>query len=304
MPIEKNTLQGKVCLVTGATAGIGLETARVLAQRDATLIVVGRNRARGAEVVEALQRETGNTSVEFMAADLSSQAEVRRLAADFLARHSRLDVLVNNAGALFAVRRESADGIEMTLAVNHLGPFLLTHLLLDALKAASPSRIVNVASEAHEDVDGFDFADPQARKVYPRSEAASLFYSLVMPWAHPAFMQYARSKLANLLFTTELSRRLADSGVTANALHPGLVASHFSEGNGSYGWFMRRYMSVRGISAEAGARTSIHLACSPEVAGISGQYFIDGKPAAASAAAQDLAAAEKLWRLSEQMTQA
>lgn len=301
-------MDGKICLVTGATAGIGLVTARELARRGATVVLVGRNAERGAQVAQAIIQETGNPSVEFLAADLSSQAQVRDLARRFLARHSRLHVLVNNAGALYAVRQESVDGIEMTLALNHLGPFLLTSLLLDALKAGAPARIVNVASVAHEDVDAFDFDDPQATRTrgvgsYPRSELGNVLYSLLLPMAHPGLRQYARSKLANLLFTRELSRRLAGTGVTVNALHPGVIASDFGAGNGLYGWFMRRFFRLRGISVEAGAMTSLHLATAPELDGVSGGYFVLRRPAPCSAAANDADAAARLWTLSETLTQ-
>jgi NAD(P)-dependent dehydrogenase (short-subunit alcohol dehydrogenase family) len=301
-----HAMNGKICLVTGATAGIGLVTARELARRGATVVLVGRNAERGRQATETIQRETGNAAVEFLSADLSSQAEVRNLARQFLARYPRLHVLVNNAGAMYALRQESVDGIEMTLALNHLAPFLLTNLLLDALKAAAPARIVNLASAAHEDVDGFDFTDPEAARTgglgsYPRSELASLFYSLALPWAHPGFQQYARTKLANVLFTVELAQRLAGTGVTANALHPGLVASDFAAGNGVYGWFMRRYVGLRGIDVEQGAATSIVLATSPELEQVSGRYFADRRLARCSAAASDREAAAKLWQLSEEL---
>lgn len=308
MPNSAHTMTGKICMVTGATAGIGLITARELARLGATVIVVGRNRDRCRLATGAIQRETENPSVDFLCADLSSQAEVRSLAQAFLARHHRLHVLVNNAGALFALRRESVDGIEMTLALNHLGPFLLTTLLLDALKAAAPARIVNVASMVHEDVQQFNFDDPQAvsqrrwRSRYPQSERANVFFSLTMPWAHPALVQYARTKFANLLFTTELTRRLAGTGVTANALHPGLVASNFSAGNGAYGWFMRRFMRLRAISVEAGAATSIYLATSTDVATVSGRYFVNKQTTPCATAARDPVAAARLWQLSEQLT--
>lgn len=306
MADDAGSMKGRVCLVTGGTAGIGRVTARELARLGASVVISGRDTDRGRLCVETIIAETGNPAVEFIAADLSSFASVRRLAQSFLARHRHLHVLVNNAGALYALRRESVDGIEMTLALNHLGPFLLTNLLLNALTASAPARIVNVASEAHEDVTGFDFDDPQATKrsglgAYPRSEAASLFYSLAMPWAHPAFHQYARTKLANILFTTELARRMAGTGVTVNCLHPGMVASSFTDGNGAYGWFMRRYMNLRGITVEAGAATTIHLATSPEVSAISGQYFIERQIAPASTAAMDAAAAARLWQLSESL---
>jgi NAD(P)-dependent dehydrogenase (short-subunit alcohol dehydrogenase family) len=299
-------LAGQVCLVTGGTGGIGRVTARELARRGAHVAIVGRDAARGAAVAAQLRREAGHDGVEFLAADLSSLAQVRALAGAFLARHARLDMLVNNAGALFAVRRESADGHEQTLALNHLGPFLLTRLLLDALRAAPAGRIVNLSSEAHRDVPAFDFADPQARRRgfggYPRSEAASVFYSLALPMAHPGFLQYARCKLATVLFTRELARRLHGGTVTANAVNPGLVASEFSAGNGLYGWFMRRYAARGGIPVEDGAATSIHVASAPEVAGVSGAYFTRCEPVECAPAGRDDEAAGRLWELSEGLT--
>jgi NAD(P)-dependent dehydrogenase (short-subunit alcohol dehydrogenase family) len=298
------SMAGKVCMVTGATAGIGEVTARELARRGATVVVVGRNMERCQRTVAAIQRDTGNPAVEFLCADLSSKAQIRRLAQQFLERHKRLDVLVNNVGAMFTQRQESVDGIEMTLALNYVGVFLLTQLLLDALKAAAPARIINVASEAHEDVSHFDFTDPQfARRgfgAYPRSEFGNALYAFAMPWAHPAFQQYSRTKLALLLFTNELARRLAGTGVTVNALHPGLVATEFSNGNGVYGWLMRRFMTLRGIGVDEGSQTSIYLATAPEVEQVSGEYFVKRQVAAASAATRDEAAAARLWQLSEE----
>ena len=297
------SMTAKVCMVTGATAGIGAVTARELARLGATVIVVGRNAEGCRRTVAQIQRDTGSSTVEFACADLSSQAQIRHLAEMFLARHKTLDVLVNNAGALFALRQSSVDGIEMTLALNHLGAFLLTNLLLDALKAAAPSRIVNVASEAYQDVPHFNFADPQSARrgfgAYPRSELGSLLYSVAMPWAHPGFRQYATTKLATVLFTIELSRRLAGTGVTANALHPGLVASQFSDGNGVYGWFMRRFMSLRGIGVDEGAETSIFLATAPQLELVSGEYFVKRQAVPYSTAALDALASARLWQLSE-----
>src|SRR5262245_60182898 len=303
------SMADKTCLVTGGTAGIGAMTARELARLGAAVVVIGRNPQRGAATVESIRRTTGNQSVEFLQADLSSQADVRRAAHGFLQRHRRLDVLVNNAGAMFALRRESVDGIEMTLALNHLAYFLLTNLLLDTLKASAPARIINVSSDSHEMVSGFDFEDPQAcgrarggRRRYGQSEFASLMFALVAPRAHPGLVQYAQSKLANLLFTYELARRLVGTGVTVNALHPGFVASKFTAGNGTYGWFMRRFASVLAISAEEGARTPVHLATSPDVQSVSGQYFVKQFATRSSGASLDEAAARRLWKLSEDLT--
>jgi NAD(P)-dependent dehydrogenase (short-subunit alcohol dehydrogenase family) len=302
-----SSMSGKVCLVTGATAGIGEVTARELARRGASVVVVGRSHERCEAVTEAIRHQTDNPAVEFLVADLSSQAEIRRVAHEFLDRHSRLHVLVNNAGAMFAQRRESVDGIEMTLALNHLGYFLLTKLLLDTLKASAPARIVNVSSRAHRHVKGLDFDDLEARAGagkfwgYGGSKFASLLFTLFAPMHHPGFVQYAHTKFANLLFTYELSRRLEGTGVTVNALHPGFVASRFMAGNGALGWFMRRWASVLGISAEEGAKTSVYLAMSPEVESVSGKYFVKQKAVASSEALQDEGAARRLWEVSEKM---
>lgn len=301
------SMAGKTCLVTGATVGIGKVTARELARRGATVILVGRNRQRCEAVVETIRDVTGNPNVDFLVADLSSQADIRRLAGEFRERHDRLHVLTNNAGALFALRHESVDGIEMTLALNHLNYFLLTNLLLDALKAGAPSRIVNVASDAHEVVSSFDFDDPQARtrrglRAYGSSEAASLLFTMFLPMRHPAFLRYGETKLANLLFTYELARRLEGTGVTANALHPGFVSTGFTAGNGAFGWCMRRWAGLLALDPEKGARTSIYLATSPEVEGITGRYFVKERPAASSPASSDEEAARRLWRLSEEWT--
>ncbi|MEK6702805.1 MAG: SDR family oxidoreductase [Planctomycetota bacterium] len=295
-------MAGTICLVTGATTGIGLVTARELAARGATVVIVGRSRERCEAAVETIKRQTGNEGVEFIVADLSSQADVRRAASEFLARHNRLHVLINNAGAMFALRRESVDGIEMTLALNHLAYFLLTDLLLDTIKASAPARIVNVSSGAHDDVKAFDFEDPQAlskRRGYGQSEFKSLLSTLTTPWAHPGFMQYAQTKLANLLFTYELARRLEGTGVTVNALHPGFVSTGFTGGNGSFGWFMRVWSRLLGMNAEDGARTTLHVACTLEVEGVTGKYFVKQKVAESSAASRDVEAAGRLWKVSE-----
>jgi len=302
------SLRGKVCLVTGGTGGLGFVTARELARRGSIVVLTGRNSERCQDAAEAIRRDTGNSAIEGLAADLSSQAEVRRLAAAFTARHPRLDILINNAGALYELRHESVDGIEMTLALNHLAPFLLTNLLLDTLQASAPSRVVTVSSTAHHDVQAFDFHDPEARHpapwhgVYPTTNRESLFYTCLRPWAHPAFRQYAHTKLANLLFTAELAHRLTGTGVTANALHPGLVATRFSAGGGPYSWFVRRLLRWFGVFPEQGAKTIVYLATSPEVASVTGQYFVKQRPVEPSHAARDLEAACQLWELSERMS--
>jgi NAD(P)-dependent dehydrogenase (short-subunit alcohol dehydrogenase family) len=270
-------------------------------------VIVGRNPQRCEAAAGAIRQQTGNPSVEHIASDLSSMADIRRLAREFLARHNRLDVLINNAGALFALRCESVDGIEMTFALNHLGYFLLTNLLLDTMRRSAPARIVNVSSRAHEAARPFDFDDPQALAhppghAYGQSEFGSLLYTLFKPWAHPGYAQYARSKLANLLFTFELARRLEGSGVTVNALHPGFVKSSFTAGNGVFGWFMRRWAGLLGISAEEGAKTPVYLATSPEVEGVTGQYFVKQRPVQSSAALRDESGARRLWQVSETLT--
>ena len=278
-------MQGQVCLVTGATSGIGRIAARDIARLGARVIIVGRSPEKTEATVRQIRAETGTTAVESLVADLSSQAEVRRLAEQVQARCDRLDVLVNNAGAMFLKRLESVDGIEMTLALNHLSYFLLTNLLLPLLKASAPARIVNVASDAHKGAS-INFDDLQAKQKYSGWRA------------------YQRSKLANILFTNELARRLDGTGVTVNSLHPGFVRTNFLQVfEGRWGGRLVRAIAERiAISPEQGARTSIYLASSPDVAGVTGRYFVKGKHVASSAQSLDPAAAERLWRISEEMT--
>ncbi|HWE35817.1 MAG TPA: SDR family oxidoreductase [Isosphaeraceae bacterium] len=278
----ESSMKGKVCLVTGATSGIGCATAEALAARGATVVLVGRDAEKTARTAARIRETTGNSAVEYLLADLSSQAEVRRLARDFQGRHDRLHVLINNAGAAFTTRTESVDGIELTLALNHLAYFLLTNLLLDTIKASAPARIVNVASGAHTIVKALDFDDLQAsRKKYG------------------SFRVYGHSKLANILFTRELARRLEGTGVTANALHPGLVATNFGAKMPAVARFFFRLF---GLPPEKGARTVIYLATSPGVEGVSGRYFYKEKEAKPSAGALDAEAARRLWQISETMT--
>jgi NAD(P)-dependent dehydrogenase (short-subunit alcohol dehydrogenase family) len=283
MANSANLMHGKVCMVTGATSGVGLVTAQALARQGATLLVVGRNPERGAATVSRIQQETGNSAVESIIADLSAQAQVRRLASEVQRRFARLDVLINNAGALFVRRQLSDDGVEMTFALNHLAYFLLTNLLLDHLKASPSGRIVNVSSEAHRGAR-LDFADLQGRHRYRGWRA------------------YARSKLANILFTYELARRLEGTRVVANALHPGFVATNFGRNNRGLTAMLWRILQLAAISPEEGAQTIIHLASSAEVNGINGRYFVKKKAVRSSEVSYDRAAAERLWQASVEFT--
>ena len=276
-------MAGKVCLVTGATSGIGEETALGLARLGATVVVAGRSAARCAATVDRIGRQTGNSSVEFLLADLSSQKEVHALAAEFKIRHDRLDVLVNNAGAIVLSRRKSVDGLELTFALNHLSYFVLTDLLLDVLVSSAPARIVNVSSSSHRRTQ-INFDDLQKQRRYT------------------GFRAYAQSKLANVLFTYELARRLEGTGVTANALHPGLVATNFLTNNGRLGHFLAFFMRIRGMSSAKGARTSIYLASSDEVEGVSGLYFEKERAVRSAPASYDQAAAARLWEISAELT--
>ncbi len=276
-------MDGKTCLVTGATSGIGRVAAEELARLGATVIVVGRDRDRSEATVDRIKRATGNASVGFILADLSSQREVRTLAEEFLSRHRRLDVLVNNVGAIVLRRKRSVDGIEMTLALNHLSYFLLTNLLLDVLRSSAPARIVNVSSAAHESAR-LDFDDLESRRRYGGYKA------------------YSRSKLANVLFTYELARRLDGTGVTANAVHPGLVATRLAANNGLPGVLVNLLIRVGGMSPLKGARTVVYLAASPEVDGVSGRYFVNERPVPSSEASRDTDDARRLWEISAEMT--
>jgi NAD(P)-dependent dehydrogenase (short-subunit alcohol dehydrogenase family) len=280
-------MQNKVVMVTGATNGIGLETARGLAAMGATVIGVGRNPQKCADAAKSIASTTSNPNVEFLVADLSAQSQVRKLAETFKHKYDRLDVLVNNAGGYFARREESGDGIEMTWALNHLNYFLLTDLLLEVLKHSAPARIVNVSSGAHTRVKQINFDDVEFKKGFS------------------GWTVYGHSKLANVLFAYELARRLEGTKVTANALHPGFVATGFGHNNGG---LMRTGINlVQKIVAkrpEQGAETSIYLASSSEVEGVTGKYFSDKKEIKSSAASYDVNAARRLWELSEQMVRA
>lgn len=272
----------KTILITGATNGIGLVAARELAKMGAGIVLVSRSAEKCAQMAEQLKRETGNTKIESIAADLASHAGTQKVAHEFKKRHTRLDVLLNNAGAIFMQRQLSADGIEMTWALNHLGYFVLTMLLLDTLKASGAARIVNVSSDAHRS-GKINFDDLQMEKGYAGLAA------------------YQQSKLANILFTYELARKLEGSKVTANVLHPGLIRTGFNRNNGPLMRFAMTFLGLFSRNDIEGAQTSIYLASSPEVEGVSGKYFEDSKAVPSSPASYNRAAAERLWQMSLEM---
>lgn len=276
-------MEGKVCMVTGAASGLGAATARALAKQGAAVIVVDRDADKGAATVNQIRQGTGNPAVEFLRADLSSQAEIRHLVGRFRRRHPRLHVLVNNAGAMFGRRQESVDRIEMTFALNYLGYFLLANLLLDTLEASAPARIVNVSSRSHARAR-IDFDDLETRSGYRGLRA------------------YERSKLAIVLFTYELARRLEGTGVTANALHPGVVATGFARQGGGIMSLVVRLFRFAFLRPEQGARTLVYLAASPQVEGVTGKYFVACQAVPSSPASYDAAAASRLWQVSADYT--
>jgi retinol dehydrogenase 14 len=267
-------MKNKTVLITGSTDGIGQETALQLAQLGATVIVHGRSVERCQAACDDIRRATGNSSVDFVVADLSSQQQVRRMAAEILARTDRLHVLINNAGAILLQRQLTEDGLEMTFAVNHLAPFLLTNLLLDRLKMSAPARIVNVSSTVHYDAP-LKLDNLQSEKNYNGINA------------------YKLSKLGNVLFTFELADRLKRTGVTANCLHPGAVATKLL-GTG-WGW-------SNGLTVAQGAALSVYLATSPEVEGVTGKYYESRSAGGASPKANDAKLRRQLWDVSAQLT--
>ena len=275
-------MSGKVCMITGADSGIGKATALGLAGMRALVVMVSRDRTPGERAKTELVGKSGSDSVELMVADLSSQRAIRRLAADFKGRHEKLHVLVNNAGVLLGKRPVTEDGIEKTFAVNHLAPFLLTNLLSDVLKASAPARIVNVACEGHRQGE-MDFDDLMLEKKYSAVRA------------------YNRSKLANVLFTYELARRLRGTGVTANCLYPGMVATDlFREAPALYRLLFTLFRPFL-LSPKKGAETSVYLASSPELEGVSGKYFAKKVQVKSSEASYDESLARRVWELSAEL---
>ena len=288
-------MKGKTCLVTGASDGIGYVAARELARMGARVVVAGRNAAKTDAAVQRIVAETGNPSVEYLLADLSSQREVRRMADEAEERLPRLDVLLNNAGGIFLSSRPSADGIEMTFALNHLGYFLLTNLLLERLRQSAPARIINVSSTAHGAPGKFRLED------LPKPSAGSSLRNFIA--GRRVYRAYGRSKLCNVLFTYELARRLDGTGVTVNALHPGLVRTNIARNNGLLGGVVNAFIGARGVDADKGAETLVYLAASQEIEGVTGNYFVDCRAVSSSALSYDAGLAAELWELSERLTE-
>jgi NAD(P)-dependent dehydrogenase (short-subunit alcohol dehydrogenase family) len=281
-------MDGKTVIITGGNSGIGKATAVALARAGARVVITARSEARGTAAVADIATAAGSGAVELSVFDLADLASVRAGAADLLDRCPRIDVLCNNAGLILSERTLSPDGYESTLAINHLGPFLLTELLLPRLVGSAPARVVNVASTAHKAArHGMEFDDLMAEHRYRQMHV------------------YGRSKLANILFTAQLAERLAGTGVTANSLHPGTVATGYARDGDTTGflaWGVKVFAPFS-LTPEQGARTSVYLCSSPEVEGVTGKYFAKCTEATPSANARDKAASARLWEVSEQLVE-
>jgi retinol dehydrogenase-14 len=277
---ETNLMVGKIVLITGGTGGIGKATAIGLARLGARVGITGRDVARTGQVAADIRAASGNTAVDAFAADMSSQAEVRRLAVAVLETYPRLDVLINNVGGFWAHRHPTADGLEHTFALNHLAPFLLTNLLLDRLKASAPARVVTVSSGA-QSAGRIDFDDLQSARNYSGQRA------------------YSQSKLANIMFTNELARRLEGTGVTATSVHPGVVRTNFGAEDQAWLFTVVSHVVLPFLKTPAqGALRSIYLASSPDVDGVTGQFFANRKLKIANKVAYDTALTARLWQVS------
>ena len=275
-------MKDKICLITGATDGIGKETARCLGKQNAQLILVGRNPKKGEKVRKKLIEKTGNNQIEILTADLSNMKAIRYLAERIYSRYDRLDVLINNAGALFVQREKTDEGFEKTFALNHLNYFLLTKLLLDLIKKGKNPRIINVASGAHIGVT-LDFDNLQGKNDYSG-------------WA-----AYKRSKLMNIMFTYKLAELLKDTQITVNTLHPGFVRTRFGDNNeGMVAAGLKLAKKIGAISTKKGAETSVFLASSPTVKGLSGKYFVKCKPEKSSPDSYNKTYIDRLWKTTEQ----
>jgi len=283
---EPWSIRGKRVLITGGNSGIGLATAAELCRRGARVVLTARDAGRGEGAVESILRAQPTADVGLRLLDLASRASIENFAAGVMGDFERLDVLIHNAGVILSERREAGNGVEMTFMVNHLGPFLLQHRLEPLLRRSAPARVICVASKAHLRCwRGLDFDDLQWTRGYA------------------AVAVYGASKFANILFTRELARRLEESGVTANCLHPGVVATQFTrdgDAGGAWGFFFEHLRFLL-RSPEKGARTSVFLACAPELAGRSGGYYADRRLVRPSRAARDGAAARRLWAESERL---
>ena len=275
-------MNGKVCLVTGATDGIGKVSARVLAELGAKVIIVGRNPEKSAIVLAELRSISGNENIDLLMADLAVMQEVRDLAEQVISRYDRIDVLLNNAGGYFTKHEITSDGLEMTFALNHMSYFLLTNKLMELLKYSAPARIVNVSSDAHYGVD-MEFENPNGEQEYK------------------AWKAYQKSKLANVLFTYELLKKVP-ADITVNCLHPGFVATNFGHNNGGFvGPVLKIAQRISAINPEEGAETSIFLCSSPEVKGVSGKYFFKCKPKISSQESRNKDTGKRLWQISSDL---
>ena len=273
-------LSGKTIIVTGANSGIGKFAARGLASMGASVTMVARSRERGEKALKEVQTASGSNNVRLMLCDLSSQVSIREFAAAFESENDRLDVLLNNAGSNYFKRHESVDGLELTFALNHMGYFVMTNLLLNIIKASAPARIVNVSSDEHR-VDRIAFDDLQREQDYGTNV-------------------YAETKLMNVLFTYDLARRLEGTGVTVNTMHPGFSRTNFGRrDNGFLGKFFVPVASLFGRSPERGAETAIYLASSPEVEGVTGKYFVDKQAVPSVDLSYDEAMQARMWEASE-----
>ena len=272
-------MNGKVCLVTGATDGIGKVSARVLAELGAKVIIVGRNPEKSAIVLAELRSISGNENIDLLMADLAVMQEVRDLAEQVISRYDRIDVLLNNAGGYFTKHEITSDGLEMTFALNHMSYFLLTNKLMELLKYSAPARIVNVSSDAHYSVD-IEFENLNGEQEYK------------------AWKAYQKSKLANVLFTYELLKKVPGN-ITVNCLHPGFVATNFGHNNGGFfGPVLKIAQRISAIDPEEGAKTSIFLCSAPEVKGVSGKYFYKCQPKTSSRESRNMDTGKRLWQIS------
>lgn len=269
-------MKGKVVVITGATSGIGLVAAEALAGMGARIVQVARDQSRGEAALARLRQRAPGVAHTIHYADMSQLSQMKQVAAQIAAAESRIDVLINNAGALFSSRQVTEDGLELTFALNHMSYFVLTHGLRERLVASSPARVVNTSSDAHRRA-GLDFSDLQSARGYS------------------GFKVYGRSKLCNIFFTRELARRLAGTGVTANCLHPGFVATRFGDQSGGALSFGVRAAKMFALSPEKGAETIVYLASSPDVAAVTGEYFYQCRVTTPTREAQDDDAARRLW---------